>query len=147
MNWKHWRKTKVMDGVIDHRYDNHQAYNPTQIVTEMKWKCHVQERLGTTKWFIPFPIFPCHFWLVPLYFLTSLRRITYAWCIILPFRWIHCYVNALTRLAKVKLILVMIDKVVTILCFNEFNDNENSIIFMFREFEKGQKENATSYFS
>ena len=32
MNWQHWPKTKVMDGVIDHRYDNHQADNPTQIV-------------------------------------------------------------------------------------------------------------------
>lgn len=58
MNWKHWPKT--MDGVIDHRYDNHQADNPTKIVTEMKWKCHVQERHAIIKWFIPFSIFPSH---------------------------------------------------------------------------------------
>ena len=38
-----------MDGMIDHRYDNHQANNPIQIVTKMKQKCHVQERLATIK--------------------------------------------------------------------------------------------------
>ena len=68
MNWKNWTKTKVIDGVIYHRYDNHQADNPTQVVTKMKSKCHVQEQLANIKWFIPLPIFPSHCWPVPLYF-------------------------------------------------------------------------------
>lgn len=42
-------------------------------------------------------------------------------------------------LAKLKLGLVMMDKFVAIWSFNEFNNNENSVLFMFREFEKGQK--------
>ena len=51
----HWNElvaltqNKVMDGMIDQRYDNHQADNPTQVVTMMKWKCHVQEQLATIK--------------------------------------------------------------------------------------------------
>ena len=55
--------------------------------------------------------------------------------------------DVLTSLVKVKLSLVMMDKFVAILCFNESNDNDNSILFMFREFERGQKENPTSSFS
>jgi len=49
-------------------------------------------------------------------------------------------------LAKLKLGLVMMDKFVAIWGFNEIHDNENSVLFMFREFEKGKKENSTSYF-
>ena len=30
--------------------------------------------------------------------------------------------------------------------FNEFNDKDNSVLFMFREFEKGRKGNSTSLF-
>jgi len=49
-------------------------------------------------------------------------------------------------LVKVKLGLIMMDKFVTIWCFNKFKDNDNSILFMFIEFEKGQKEKSTSSF-
>ena len=95
---RHWNElvaftqNKVMDGMIDQWYDNHQDDNPTWVVTVMKWKCHVQERPTTIKWFTPFSIFPSHCWPIPLYFLSSLRRITYACCIIPPFGWIHHYV-------------------------------------------------------
>ena len=55
--------------------------------------------------------------------------------------------DVLTSLVKVKLDIVMMDKFVVSLCFNEFNDNDNLVLFMFREFEKGKKENSTSSFS
>ena len=32
-------------------------------------------------------------------------------------------------------------------CFNEFNNKDNSVVFMFREFEKGRKENSIILFS
>ena len=54
--------------------------------------------------------------------------------------------DVLTSLAKVKLDLFMMDNFVAISCFNEFNNNEKSILFIFREFEKGQKGKSTSYF-
>jgi len=41
----------------------------------------------------------------------------------------------------------MMDKFVTIWCFDEFNGNDNSVLFMFIEFEKEQKENSTISFS
>ena len=53
----------------------------------------------------------------------------------------------LASLAIVKFALIRMDKFVAIWCFNEFNDNKNSVLFMFRVFEKGKKENSTSSFS
>ena len=55
--------------------------------------------------------------------------------------------DVLTSLAKVKLGLIMMEKFVAIWWFNEFNNNENLVLFMFREFEKEQTENSTSSFS
>jgi len=55
--------------------------------------------------------------------------------------------DVLASLVKVKLALVMMDKFVAILCFNEFNDNDNLVLFIFREFEREQKESSTSSFS
>ena len=93
----HWNelvaltRNKVMDGMIDQWYDNHQANNPTQIVTMMEWKCHVQERPTTIKWFSPFSHFPQSLLTSTSLFLLGLRRITYFCCIIPPFGWIHHY--------------------------------------------------------
>ena len=52
----------------------------------------------------------------------------------------------LTSLMIVKLVLVYMDKFVTI-GLNEFNDNDNSVLFQFRESEKGQKGNSNNPFS
>ena len=38
------------------------------------------------------------------------------------------------------------DKFVAIWLFNEFNDKDNLVIFMFREFEKGQKIKLHKFF-
>ena len=53
----------------------------------------------------------------------------------------------LESLVKVKLGLVYMDKSVAIWCFNKFNDKDNLILFIFKEFEKVQKENSISSFS
>jgi len=39
------------------------------------------------------------------------------------------------------------DKFVTIRFFNEFNDKDNSVPFIFRESEKGRKGNSKTHFS
>jgi len=148
----HWNElvaltqNKVMDGMIDQWYDNHQANNPTQIVTVMKWKCHVQERPATKS---VLPLFPFSLVVADQYLFIFIKLEEDNICLLYNSTiWVNpslCHV--LTSLAKVKLSLGMMDKFVTIWCFNESNENDNSTLFMSREFEKGQKGNSTSSFS
>ena len=49
------------------------------------YKCHVQERHTADTTMILVSFFPHHFWRVPLYFYTSLKRIPYACHIIFSF--------------------------------------------------------------
>ena len=129
--------------MIDQRYDNHQADNPTQIVTMMKWKCHVQERPATKS---GLPLFPFSPVIADQYLFIKLEEDNICLLYNSTLRVNPLLCDVLTSLAKVKLGLVTMEKFVAIWCSNEFNDNENSILFMFGEFGKGQKENSTSYF-
>ena len=53
----HWNELAAL---IQNQIDcmmNHEEDNPTQKVTYMEWKCHVQERPATIKCYVLFPKF------------------------------------------------------------------------------------------
>ena len=95
----------------------------------MEWKCHVQERLATNKVsssFLPnfSPIIADQYIFIFVKLEEDNIRLFYNF----PFGQARRYV--LMSLATVKLVLVYMEKFVAI-DFNEFNDNDNSVLFQF----------------
>ena len=85
MSWQHWPKIEVkvwwtVKNITQPKsHDDGVKVSSSRVTYYQKVFCYFSQ------------IFLSHYWLVPLYFLTSLRRVTYAWSIIRPFGWIHNY--------------------------------------------------------
>ena len=132
-------QNKVMDGMIDQWCDNHQAEwpNPHNHSDEVKVSC--SRATCYHKIFSTFSNFPQSFLTSTSLFFIKLEEDNI--CLLYNSTlWVNpSLCDVLMSLAKVKLGLVAIDKFVAIWCFNEFNDKDNSALFMFKEFEKEQK--------
>ena len=105
MSWQHWPKTEVKVwwtiGVNEPlRWlpnPNSHGYGVKE-VSRSRATCHHKEN------FLTFPNFSLViFRPVPLYFLTSLRRITFAWSIIQPFEQIKNKVSLFNNLTSLRM--------------------------------------------
>ena len=113
---------------------------------KVEWKCHVQEWLATNKVFSSFlpnfsPVIADQY----LFIFVKLEEDNICLFYNFPFGQTHRFV--LPSLAIVKLILICHRQVCRYYAFNEFNDKDNSVLFSFRESEKGCKENSSIPFS
>ena len=101
--------TLKMDGVMDQWW--WPVNGTTQPGMDAEGKCHVQERLATIKWFIPFPIFPV---IADQYLFIFVKLEEDNICLFYnpPFRRTCRYI--LASLATVKLVLVHLDEFVAI---------------------------------
>ena len=94
---RHWNEFVALtqnrsEGMMNHRYEwtVKKITQPKSHDDGMKVSC--SRATCYHKVFCYFSqIFPNHCWPIPLYFLTRLSRVTYAWSIIWPFEWIHRY--------------------------------------------------------
>ena len=91
-----------------------------------------------------FPIFPQSLLTSTSLFLSSLRRITYAYSIIFPSgKPIVCFNEPSDSETRSCLLWTSL----SLFSFNEFNDKNNSVLFNFRESEKERKGNSKIPFS
>ena len=118
----------------------------TQPDMEAEWKCHVQERLATNK--VSSSLLPNFSRVIAdqyLFIFVKLEEDNICLFYNLPYGQTHRFV--LPSLAIVKFVLVCHRQVCRHYAFNEFNDKDNSLLFNFRESEKGRKENSNIPFS